>query len=73
MYRRLPELENIEEVITPELVAAFERDPVLKNLKKIIVIRQARAGVKETSLPLSVMRVPLAPINLIRREIPLIP
>jgi len=73
VYRRLPELENIEEVITPELVAAFERDPVLKNLKKIIVIRQARAGVKETSLPLSVMRVPLAPINLIRREIPLIP
>ena len=71
ILERFPDTPDIALAMTPEALEAIREDRVLRRVKSHIIIRKLTPTVSGTDLPF-LLNIPLTPIDIIRKEIPII-
>lgn len=68
---RLPQVDNIADIMTPDMAAVFQNDPVMKKLRNNMAVKKVYPNIRMVDTPLALpLRVSLTPLNIIRNELP---
>ena len=68
---RLPQVDNIADIMTPDMVDVFQSDAVMKKMKTFFAIKKVYPNIRIVDTPLALpFRVSLTPLSIIREELP---